>query len=155
MDKIVLLDNDTYKTEEGINIVGCTLWSNPPKHVFEKLADKYTIDYDDHIEEHKKSMEFLENLENEKINMIITHHCPNPNLINEKYTKSPLNSGFYTDCSKVYNKLNGIFVYGHTHSSSDMVVGNVRFVCNPYGYPNENKGDKNKILNIRDPRQTY
>lgn len=145
-DKIVLLDNDVYKTEEGINIAGCTLWSNPSIGVFHRLADQYAVDYSDYIDEHKNSMKFLENLKD--VDIIITHHCPNPELVDKKYANSPLNSGFYTDCSKVYNKLNGVFFYGHTHSPIDTVVGNVRFVCNPYGYPNENKGDKNKILNI-------
>lgn len=152
MDKIVLLDNDTHKTDEGIRIAGCTMWSNPSEYVFNKLADKYAVDYNDYLNEHKKSVDFLENLKD--VDMIITHHCPNPSLVNEKYANSPLNSGFYTDLSKVYNKFNGTWIYGHTHSPSDSVIGNVRFVCNPHGYPNQNKEDKNKILNIRDPRQT-
>jgi hypothetical protein len=152
MDKIVFLDNDTYKTDEGINIAGCTMWSNPSQSVFDKLADKYAVDYNDYIDEHKKSVDFLENLDKTNIDMIITHHCPNPSLVNEKYANSPLNSGFYTDLSNVYNKLNGIWTHGHTHSPTDVIVGNVRFVCNPYGYPNENRSDKNKILNIRYPR---
>jgi hypothetical protein len=31
------------------------------------------------------------------------------------------------------------WIYGHTHATSDVIINGIPFLCNPIGYPNENK----------------
>ena len=30
------------------------------------------------------------------------------------------------------------WIYGHTHTSSNIIINEIPFLCNPIGYPNEN-----------------
>jgi hypothetical protein len=31
------------------------------------------------------------------------------------------------------------WVYGHTHTPSNIIINGIPFLCNPIGYPNENE----------------
>ena len=31
------------------------------------------------------------------------------------------------------------WIYGHTHTSFNVIINEIPFLCNPIGYPNENK----------------
>ena len=31
------------------------------------------------------------------------------------------------------------WIYGHTHTPSNVIINEIPFLCNPIGYPNENK----------------
>jgi len=36
------------------------------------------------------------------------------------------------------------WIYGHTHTPSNVIINEISFLCNPIGYPNENS-----ILNFQ------
>ena len=41
------------------------------------------------------------------------------------------------------------WIYGHTHTPSTNIIHGIHFICNPIGYPNENKNidfSKNIII---------
>ena len=41
------------------------------------------------------------------------------------------------------------WIYGHTHTPSDVIKNGIPFLCNPIGYPDENKNlDFKKTITI-------
>jgi predicted phosphodiesterase len=147
---IVLLNNEVYTMEDGYRIAGCTLWSNITPMAYSCMSDKYTISYKNYLSENKKSIDFLRNVND--VDMIITHHVPTYELMDNKYKHSIVNSAFYNDgiVDKQGIVSNGIkckiWIYGHTHTYSDRMINNTRYVCNPYGYPGENTNINDKII---------
>ena len=81
--------------------------------------------------------------------VMITH--VNPSIdeehINEKYRNSPINTFFTFDGSKFYkNGSMKYWVFGHTHDAIEYEIEDIKFLCNPLGYPNESQyGDSIKI----------
>jgi hypothetical protein len=64
----------------------------------------------------------------------------------------PYNQCFYADMDyfieKNKNKIK-CWIYGHTHTPSNTKIYNIPFLCNPIGYPNENKIiDYNRIYQL-------
>ena len=68
--------------------------------------------------------------------VVITHHCPHPNSIAERFRGSLLNGGFTSDLSPLLG-FKGLWVHGHTHDPFDYMLGETRVICNPRGYPRE------------------
>lgn len=68
--------------------------------------------------------------------VLITHHCVSPLQLDPKYFTSSLNASFVSDLTKFIEKQKNLalVVTGHTHASSDIMIGNTRVICNPYGY---------------------
>ena len=92
------------------------------------------------------SIDFLQDaLEKNENCIVITHHVPSNSLIDVKYkTKQMLdyNQWFYCNMDDlIETKGNKIkyWIYGHTHTPSDVIINEIPFLCNPIGYPNENR----------------
>ena len=153
--------NNSYEYYNGYKFIGSTLWT----HIYNynplvSINDFYQInhfDYKDYNKLHLESIEFLENsIDFDKNNnIIITHHGPSFKLLNkeydiEKYKK--YQQYFYSDMDDFILKFkNNItcWFYGHTHKPLDFYIENIPFLCNPIGYPNENKIiDFNKSFTI-------
>lgn len=68
--------------------------------------------------------------------VLITHHCVSPLQIDPKYFSSSINASFVSDLTEFIEKQDNLalVVTGHTHTSSDLMIGNTRVICNPYGY---------------------
>lgn len=102
---------------------------------------------EDHIEQHKiycnNLVEFLKGVHDKRV--VISHFVPHPLGSHKMYTGSPLNPYFISDMTG-FMGWNGLWLYGHTHSSKDMMVGNTRLVCNPKGYGAENSKEFIKDL---------
>lgn len=69
--------------------------------------------------------------------VVISHFVPHPEGSDPKFKGSWLNPYFLCDMTKYMQNIN-LWLYGHTHTSKDMMVGNCRLVCNPRGYGDEN-----------------
>ena len=41
-------------------------------------------------------------------------------------------------CLKKYGNKIKYWIYGHTHTRSNVIINEIPFLCNPIGYPNEN-----------------
>ena len=131
--------------------VGTVLWS---KIVDKDLAEIYKINdldliqnmtIDKYNEIHNESVKFLTEtlVDNKNINVIIlTHHVPLLELINEKYEKE-YEQWFGTDLKNLLdiniNKNIKYWFYGHTHTTNNENLYDIRFFCNPIGYYLENK----------------
>lgn len=85
--------------------------------------------------------------------VMITHVNPSNNEehINEKYHDSSINTFFTFDGSKYYkNGSMKYWVFGHTHDAIEYEMEDVKFLCNPLGYPTESEyGERIKMKSIK------
>jgi len=152
----------------GYQFVGSTLWSNfdlvrssgLPLDIFKErlpfaINDFAVIRHGDglftpdhcialNLEARKFIKESVESYDGKSV--VITHFCPHPRSIHEKYMNSKLNSYFACDCSELIQPKIPLFIHGHTHETFDYMLGDTRVVCNPRGYPHESSNYNSKFL---------
>ena len=153
-----VLENDKISID-GVNIFGCTLWTN-----FKLFGDPRIAGYEcqqimsdykkirispkfsklrsiDVASIHSRSIRWLESelkkCDGEK-NVVVTHHAPSAKSIPE-HLVSEISSAAYASDLEEYVEASGavLWVHGHIHKSSDYFLGECRVVCNPRGYPDE------------------
>lgn len=141
--------NNTYEDYEGYRFIGTTLWSRISNSAY-CINDTYEISHftiNKYNKLHDECTQFLQEAianANTKC-IVITHHCPSYNVINEKYKTlrmMPYNQWFASDIFESISledkKKIKCWFYGHTHTPSHMIIDNIDLLCNPIGYPNEN-----------------
>ena len=136
----------------GITILGCTLQSRVPaeaKTIVEmkvndfKHIESWTVN--DHNSEHKQDVEWLQreihNIRNEKDLpkrniLVITHHAPTVQGTSKPSDlANPWSCAFSTDLLEDKALADTqLWVFGHTHFTSDFKQGQVRLVSNQRGY---------------------
>ena len=152
LDNITFLNN-SYEIYNDIIFVGTTLWSNIQSQNMNDLVlmnDFKQIEnmtYDTYKLLHLKSCNFIENTlseiskddkyKNKKI-VMMTHHLPSFKLIDEKYALSDFNCFYASNCDKYFVEPIKAWIYGHTHTPNQTIINNIKFACNPKGYPSEN-----------------
>ena len=147
-DNISFLNNEFEHYNDHF-FIGTTLWSQITNPTYE-INDVYEIPNFDYIEYNKlniQSVNFLKTILNEinKNSIIITHHMPSSCLIHNKYKTQkmlPYNQWFYCNMDELIEKNKDkikCWIYGHTHTPSNILINKIPFVCNPIGYPNQNK----------------
>jgi predicted phosphodiesterase len=70
--------------------------------------------------------------------VVLTHHAPSLRCLSGVPT--PLDAAYANDWDDLLRPPVALWVHGHTHDPRDHVVGGVRVVCNPRGYPGEPLG---------------
>ena len=143
----ISLLNNTYEIYNNYCFIGTTLWSKITNPNFE-INDVYNIPNFNYIEYNRLnrlSIDFLEDVLQKNENcIIITHHVPLYSLIDEKYKTLqmiPYNQWFYCNMDDfIEANVSKIkyWIYGHTHTPSNVIMNEIPFLCNPIGYPNEN-----------------
>ena len=77
--------------------------------------------------------------------IVMTHHCPTPKCISERYVKDHMNASYVSDLEEFIFKHPNIKVWccGHVHSKFISQIGenNQWIVCNPRGYEKEMESD--------------
>ena len=136
--------NNSYEIYNNYCFIGTTLWSNITNPLYE-INDVHRIlhfDYIQYNQLHKRSVDFLkEALQNENC-IVITHHVPSESLVDVKYKTpqmQPYNQWFYCDMDELFTSNIKCWIYGHTHTPSNVIKNGIPFLCNPIGYPNENR----------------
>lgn len=147
---------------KNIRFLGTTLWTDFNKKIenqyfaLNNINDYKYITYQDrnlqphdvfnfHIKAKKWLINNLEPKEVEsKLNIdlkvdlktvVISHHLPSYNCIDQKYKDSFLNSSFASNLDKLMEKYKiDYWIHGHTHSSIDTLLYDTRIICNPRGY---------------------
>ena len=68
--------------------------------------------------------------------VVVTHHAPTQASIAAAFLQHPshLNAAYASDLEALLGPPVGLWVHGHTHSSSDYWLAGTRVVCNPRGY---------------------
>jgi predicted phosphohydrolase len=146
-DNITFLNN-SYEYYENYCFIGATLWSKITDLSCE-INDVHAIPHFDYIQYNELNricVDFLKGVleNNDSQCVVITHHVPSYSLINDKYKTSEMinyNQWFYCDMDdfiKTQRKKIKCWIYGHTHTPSNVNINEIPFLCNPIGYPNEN-----------------
>lgn len=125
---------------KGRRFIGDTMWF--------RERDPYTTLYagemnDFHMignfipwvyEQNRRAVGHLEMLTQEG-DIVVTHHLPSNASTPEEYKTSNLNVFYICDMEDlIIDRRPALWVHGHTHSSSDYMIGQTRVVCNPFGY---------------------
>ena len=139
--------HDNYEYYLDYCFIGTTLWTKITNPV-NKINDVNCIPNFNYLvcnQLNKNCIEFLEKTLNNNNNcIVITHHLPSKKLINEKYNTPNMiqyNQWFYSDLDNLIEmKKDKIkcWIYGHTHTLSNVKINDIPFLCNPIGYINEN-----------------
>lgn len=148
------LNNETI-TIGNVRFLGCTLWTDlqlnndltsTKANVKREITDYLAIDLegkkslhpDDTITFHEESLAWLKSELNKEHNgktVVVTHHAPCIESIS--MSRRELNtSPAYASNLETFVSDSGadIWVHGHTHNSSDYMLGSTRVICNPRGY---------------------
>ncbi len=153
--------NNNYEIYENYCFIGTILWSTitNPDYTINDVYKIPRLNYIKYNELNSTCIAFLEDtFQKTDIGnncIIITHHMPSSSLIDAKYKTPamlPYNQWFACDMETFIathgNKIK-CWIYGHTHSPSDSIINHIPFLCNPIGYPNENRNiNFNKTITL-------
>ncbi|OYD93727.1 phosphoesterase [Nostoc sp. 'Peltigera membranacea cyanobiont' 210A] len=163
-----VLENDLV-TIEGINFLGCTLWTdfklfgeprmagveasqvmNDYKKI--RLSPQYSkLRTIDTALICKKSVNWLKNtlsgLSGKTI--IISHHAPSVKSIPFQYKEDILSAAYASNLDTLVEESGALlWIHGHIHNQLDYQIGLTRVICNPRGYPDEPNNCFNPGLSV-------
>jgi Icc-related predicted phosphoesterase len=155
-----VLNNDKVELH-GIRFLGSTLWTDFNLHgaseawFARRRAKRLMEDFtsirndgrrftpEDSVELHDASKAWLvEELKGkfEGPTIVVTHHLPASTSVAKRYANDSLNPAFASSLEGLIEKHRPeLWIHGHTHVPCDYELFNTRIVCNPGGYPGENR----------------
>jgi hypothetical protein len=166
LDLLTLLPNNVTLLEDqveeynGVMFMGSTLWTDlnrgdaitawhlkmamndykvvqnyyPAKDLYYKLTPEHTAEIHFKTKQYFKMM--LEE-HRDKPFVVITHHAPSFQSVNEKYKHdTTMNGGYASELSEFILDHDNIkvWVHGHMHDPVDYMIGETRILSNPRGY---------------------
>ncbi len=158
-NNIILLDKETYDIND-VRFFGATFWTscnngNPITNLVLRayMKDFTVIKRNDNSKwtpfasylEWQTSVEQLQKeiykarADNISKMVVISHHCPSRNSIDERYAhETQGNFAYYSDLDELVDTRPIVaWLHGHVHVAMDYFIGDTRIVCNPRGYPFE------------------
>lgn len=148
----------------GVRVLGSTLWTDYEIFGADKreqamraaglgMSDHIAIKADAEpernfspshaLDAHRASVAFLDRAmaqPHDGPTVVVTHHGPHMRSIAPKFATSIITAAFISDLSVLIEMHQpAVWVHGHTHVTFDYSVGATRVLCNPHGYPNENR----------------
>ncbi len=169
---VQVLQRECAVVEDDVLVVGTTLWTNCNKGDLNTMMilQRHMSDYhvvriggrrivpQDTIELFNRNLRFIktalaENSRRAKPRTVVvmTHHAPSMQSIDPLFASYRReNGGYVTDLEPFIREQKNValWVHGHTHSANTYRVGETKIVCNPCGYPFENKstGFNNRLV---------
>ncbi len=165
-DNVTLLNNAVVEHAD-CRLIFTSLWSfieKEPEVIRESINDFRLIQYNKekltiHMfnEFYRASMDFLLpelQKKSDKKTVVVTHHLPSPQCIEEKYVGSPLTEAFCVDLTKeIETGFADFWIYGHSHGNiPDFTVGNTQLLTNQLGYVElgeSEKFDRTAVLDLK------
>jgi len=138
-------------TLNGVEFIGCTLWTDVPPHAqsvvassirdFDKIRvanGQVRLYMDAILQEHKKDLSFLTealSIDSNAPRVVITHHAPSAQSVDDRYKQcedaSLLNYAYHTNLNNwAQDKILDLWVHGHTHNSFKYAFGPGVLCCN-------------------------
>lgn len=134
-----------------IHFAGCTFWSEIPTDK-QSIAECNMNDFlhimtpnfkfwkcKEFNETHQDHLNWLQKvLDEEKIDIVLTHHLPTFDLISSGYKNSDFNCCYASESLRALNidKVK-FWVCGHSHEYTKLIRNETTFLLNPLGYPGE------------------
>lgn len=139
---VIFLQNSEYKINDDLTIFGGTMWTTINNSelydVQTGISDyQYIPKFTPQLsaELHKEFITKLtESVSKNKNVIVVSHHMPSFDFINERYRSCSINSAFASDVPMRNDPKIVKWIFGHTHAK----FIRDKFVCNPLGYPREN-----------------
>ncbi|KAH7119387.1 Ser/Thr protein phosphatase [Dactylonectria estremocensis] len=147
-DKLLLLHRARWDDpDSALTILGCTLWSAIPKEAYSVVQSKVN-DFkkisewgvESHNEIHAQEAAWLREqvaqVASHKRLLVATHHAPSVSGTSRpEHTENPWTCAFATDLAG-QDGWDGVrvWVFGHTHYSTDLTCNGIRLVANQRGY---------------------
>lgn len=124
---------------DGVRILGATGWSTSPKGT--TWANSISA-------EGRMDIEFLEQgiSRSKEPVLIVTHYPSTLRVLQENFKYKITQYDYAQDLERLYRNPVKLWAFGHVHQKHDLTIpysssiygaGEVRIVCNPYGYPND------------------
>lgn len=150
---------------DDTDLIITTLWSRIPEqdmfYVLRGMNDFRQILYnnrrftpDDFNLEHNKCLAFIEQsvkASTARHIVVVTHHLPTFSVVSTQHKGSVLNGAFTTELGNyIADTRIDAWIYGHSHTNIDTVIGNTQIICNQLGYVCFNEHLKNGF----DPAKT-
>jgi len=94
----------------------------------------------DALSDHHRAIEFLfPEIKKQKDagnkTVVVTHHLPSFMSIHEQYRGNDMNGAYASELFEhIMEAQPNVWCHGHTHASSDYMIGGTRILCNPRGY---------------------
>ncbi|WP_377843883.1 metallophosphoesterase [Bosea sp. UC22_33] len=165
LEGVRTLNNDAVQIGQ-VRFIGATLWTdynrNPlaldaawrgmndhrlikwHKNPWERFSPKHAVML------HAASRKFIERVLAQPHfgpTVVVTHHAPHHLSVHRRYDGDLLNHAYYSDLGQVIETGHPtLWVHGHVHSCFDYWVGETRVLCNPRGYPGENRQFNDALL---------
>lgn len=159
-NNIIYLNNSKYLLDKTVNIIGCTLWSNIPNYKYDEcikvIGDFENIYYNNKKitpnminKMHNISKKYIiDNIDKNKINIILTHHCPSYKFLHKKFMNNKYNYAFVSELDYIIKPPIKVWLSGHSHGNTFNIINGVICGINAYGYNRKNNEHINKIVKI-------
>ena len=151
---VVFLNENTYILDD-IKFIGCALWSEIPRKsktlVENTLKSRYNTIHNLNL----MDVDFYNNLHMSHLNFIkkeldssyyrcvvVTHHSPSRNMIEQRYYGSPLSNMYYSECDRLFHSPLIMWTSGHTHSSKWIQINEIDSISNAVGYSEQIYNDR-------------
>ena len=148
--KLHYLNKTAIDLDQNYVILGCTLWSHVINRqrfkVLSMLADNHQItrwSVTRNNEVHAAELAWLKSAIAKvkaagRQAVVLTHHAPSCHGTSApEHSNSPISSAFSSDLEYLLTPPVVLWMFGHTHYSSDQHINGVRLCSNQVGYPNE------------------
>lgn len=159
---VELLDRDSFDITENTRLLGCTLWSPINEYASNHMSDMKKIFVRGTSNEpvqlsrrmflywHSRDKEWLKSelkrcRREKRQAVVLSHHGPVVEMAG-KYLGHPLNSGFVSDSSSLFDSPAIAFASGHVHSNVDIEQNMIRSVSNAMGYSKEGVTFKDDVV---------
>lgn len=146
---LILLERDFYNID-NITFYGATLWTDMNKEDPNMmLSAQYGMnDFrtimngpkrfkpSDTVVDHKLTLGDIAGIPISERIVIIGHHAPSYQSIDNRYKDNELNGAYASDLDSFIESRPNIelWIHGHMHSNNDYMIGSTRILANPRGY---------------------
>ena len=172
--RVHFLQNNSYLLPNSVRILGTTLWSHVPQQTASKIGQclndcrfistviekdiegskietlrRITVDDTNEWHAHQHTwllQEIQKARQNREHVVVITHHAPSRRATcSEDGEEAGIQDAFINDHDADCVDPVRLWVYGHTHRSTDFIVNSTRVVSNQVGYTWENTGFRSNM----------
>lgn len=140
-----VLDNHEITVHKH-SFAGATLWfpGDPMNKLHEKKINDFNMIKDFGAQVYRLNTNNVQYLKDSKAEVFVTHYLPFAKSIAPQFACDELNRFFLCDMSNKIEKFPKLWLHGHTHIPCDYKLwpnegGMCRVLCNPRGYPQENR----------------
>lgn len=137
-----ILDNRT-EIFSGLRIIGATLWTDGLLLQNNIPLTRRIITDPELTRRHLASVRYIRNELSNPFpgsTVVITHHAPSFRSVPDRFKDDELSAQFASNLDDLVRGSGAaLWHHGHTHDSREYFIGSTRVICNPRGYPGNDR----------------